>query len=237
MARRPAHWAVIPAAGSGKRMQANRPKQYLELNQRSVIECSLTPFISHPLITGVVIALQPGDRFWNELQIECEKPLITVDGGEERCHSVCNALKHLSPQVQSDDWVLVHDAARPCLSMSELSKLIEALRDEPVGGLLAIPARDTIKKVGEDTRISETLDRSALWHAQTPQMFRYQLLLDALLDAIASGVLVTDESAAVERRGLRPRVVEGRAENVKLTHQGDLEMARYYLQHHSNELL
>ncbi len=223
------YWAVIPAAGMGNRMGADRPKQYLSLGEKTVIEHTLERFASQPAISGIVVALDRFDHYWASLHIVCDKPLKTVLGGAERCHSVLNSLEYLFSLVDSIDWVLVHDAARPCLTSADLNKLIETLADDEVGGILGLPARDTIKRSGRDQRIEETVDRSALWHALTPQMFRIGVLTEALRRSIQDNYLVTDEASAVEHIGLRPRLVEGRADNIKITRPEDLALAQYYL--------
>jgi 2-C-methyl-D-erythritol 4-phosphate cytidylyltransferase len=152
-----------------------------------------------------------------------------VAGGAERCHSVLNALDDLAREADPADWVLVHDAARPCLRRADLDRLITELKDDPVGGILAVPVRDTMKGADGDGRIRSTLDRAALWHAYTPQMFRLGPLRDALRDAIACGDLVTDDASAMERAGFAPRLIEGHADNIKITRAEDLPLARFYL--------
>lgn len=223
------YWALIPAAGAGKRMNADRPKQYLTLGQKTIIEYTLGRFIEHPAIEGIVVALDTADAYWPSLRLEPTKPLVTVAGGKERCHSVLNALHHLQGVLDEQDWVLVHDAARPCLTRHDMERLIDALEDDPVGGILAVPVRDTIKRAEEDGKILETVDRSQLWHALTPQMFRLGVLRRALMSSLEEGYLVTDESSAVEHVGLKPRLVEGRADNIKITRPEDLALAAHYL--------
>lgn len=224
-----ARWAVIPAAGIGRRMGAERPKQYLELLGRSVIEHSLERFLSHPRIDGVVVALHPDDRYWAGLRIQAQKPLLTVTGGAERCDSVLRALQALRGRAAAEDWVLVHDAARPCLHPADIDRLLAALDDDPVGGILATPVRDTMKRDDGAGRIARTEERTGLWHALTPQMFRLGRLLEALEQARAAGALVTDEASAMERLGERPRLVEGRGDNLKITHPEDLAHAELIL--------
>ncbi|MCP4408766.1 MAG: 2-C-methyl-D-erythritol 4-phosphate cytidylyltransferase [Gammaproteobacteria bacterium] len=226
-----AHWVVIPAAGIGKRMNAERPKQYLSLGCQTVIEHTLDRFLCVPQITGIVVALDPRDAFWPGLKIVSDKPLLTVAGGKQRCHSVLNALEHLADKAELQDWVLVHDAARPCLSNADLLRLIDTLDQDPVGGILAAPVRDTIKRDDAQLRIAQTIDRSGLWHALTPQMFRLEALSGALRKSLAEDYLVTDEASAMEYVGLRPRLVEGRTDNIKITRPEDLSLAEYYLDH------
>lgn len=223
-------WAAIPAAGVGKRLGAAIPKQYLDLAGRPVIEWSLKPFVEDARIAGVCVALGPSDGYWPDTAYADHAKVRRVDGGAERCHSVLNALDALSEQAHPQDWVLVHDAARPCLRRADLDRLFAELADDPVGGILAVPVRDTMKAADAEGRIRSTLDRSALWHAYTPQMFRLDLLRRALREALAAGDLVTDDASAIERLGLRPRLVEGRGDNVKITRAEDLPLARFYLE-------
>ncbi|MCP5423647.1 MAG: 2-C-methyl-D-erythritol 4-phosphate cytidylyltransferase [Gammaproteobacteria bacterium] len=224
-----AHWAVVPAAGIGKRMGLDIPKQYLPLGGLSVIEHTLDILLRHPRIQGVVVALGADDRWWPSLKLDCGKPLISVVGGPERCHSVLNGLTALHDWAQPDDWVLVHDAARPCLSRADLDKLLDELADDPVGGLLALPVRDTMKRADAQGRVIATEERAGLWHALTPQMFRLATLLAALRHSLEQGLIVTDEAAAVEAMGLRPRLVQGSADNIKITRTEDLALAEFFL--------
>lgn len=226
-------WAVIPAAGTGTRMQTDLPKQYLSINGRRVIEYSLDTFCTHPLIAGVIVALAAGDKLWEGLSLAKHPKIMTTPGGKERCHSVLNCLHALSSMAGAEDWVLVHDAARPCINREDIDQMIAALRDHPVGGLLALPVRDTMKRAdtgqGAGHHVSETVNRQGLWHALTPQMFRLGRLTLALEQAVRQGQLVTDESQALELAGLKPRLVEGRAENIKITRPSDIKLAEWYL--------
>lgn len=223
------HWVIIPAAGVGARMKADRPKQYLPLRGKTVIEHTLGCFTHHPAIAGIVVALSPDDPYWPELHIDSAVPLHVVDGGQERCHSVLNALRLLAQHADADDWVLVHDAARPCLSRADIDKLCAELQNDEVGGILAVPVRDTMKRSDREGRISTTEDRRTLWHALTPQMFRLEPLTQALEQALADGFVVTDEASALEHAGLRPKLVEGRADNIKVTRPEDLALAEFFL--------
>lgn len=223
-------WAVIPAAGVGRRMGTAIPKQYLELGGRRVIDYSLELFVEHPRIQGIAVALSPEDSHWQETAYADHPKVLRAPGGAERCHSVLNALDLLAERAEGEDWVLVHDAARPCLRRADLDRLIEHLADDPVGGLLGVPVRDTMKRADPSGRITDTVDRSALWHAYTPQMFRLGTLRRALTEALAGGVLVTDDAQAIERLGLAPRLVEGHADNLKVTRAEDLPLARFYLE-------
>jgi len=223
------YWAVIPAAGTGKRMNADRPKQYLPLAGKTVIEHTLERFLCHPALSGIVVVLDKDDRYWEALKIVNDTRLKTVVGGTERCHSVLNALDDLNHHAAPQDWVLVHDAARPCLATQDLDLILEALTEDAVGGILAMPVKDTIKRGTMDLRIAETVDRKALWHALTPQMFRLGLLTEALRVSLQDHYLVTDEASAVEHIGLQPKLVQGRADNIKITHPEDLSLAEYFL--------
>jgi len=223
-------WAVVPAAGSGRRMGAEMPKQYLPLHGRTVIEHTLERLASHPAIAGVVTVLSGDDERFDALGIHLRVPLWRAAGGAERCHSVRNALDVLHPHADADDWVLVHDAARPCLRHADLDRLLESLEGHPVGGLLGLPVADTVKRTDATGDVVETVSRERLWRAMTPQMFRFGMLRDALDDALAAGELVTDDAAAIERMGHRPRMVEGHADNLKITRPQDLALAELYLQ-------
>lgn len=226
----PRLWAVVPAAGAGRRIGALTPKQYLDLAGRPVIERTLSLFVDHGRITGVCVALDPQDRFWCSTRYADHPKVTRADGGPERCHSVLNALGSLAQGSEPEDWVLVHDAARPCLRPEDLDRLIGELEQDPVGGLLAVPVRDTMKRGDPTGRVVATVDRASLWHAYTPQMFRLAALAAALRDAIASGDWVTDDAAAMERLGHRPRLVEGHADNIKITRAEDLPLARFFLE-------
>ncbi|MDR2306108.1 MAG: 2-C-methyl-D-erythritol 4-phosphate cytidylyltransferase [Paucimonas sp.] len=223
----PAFWAVIPAAGVGARMAADRPKQYLQLGGQTILEHSLDCFLDHPALKGVVVSIADEDPYWPGLRCAGDPRIQRAPGGRERADSVLNALLLLHAQGASDnDWVLVHDAARPNLARSDLDKLLSELADDPVGGLLAVPARDTLKRAGPDDRVAATVDRSTVWQAYTPQMFRLGTLHRALAECLVSDVAVTDESSAIEWAGHAPRLVEGRSDNIKVTRPEDLEWLR-----------
>ncbi len=223
-------WIVIPAAGVGKRMGADVPKQYLPLQGRPVIVHTLERLAALPGVRGVMVAVSAEDRHWPALELSLPVPLWTAEGGVERCHSVLNALTDLGLHAQEADWVLVHDAARPCVRRADLERLVETLQDDPVGGLLAMPVRDTMKRAEPDGRVVTTEPREGLWHALTPQMFRLGALRHALEEAIEAEDLVTDEAAAMERAGFRPRLVEGHGDNIKITRPEDLALAEFFLQ-------
>lgn len=227
----PAHWAVVPAAGIGKRMGSEVPKQYLQLDGRAVIDHTIERLLLHPAIDGVYVALSDADTRWQATEFAGHPDLVTLPGGAERCHSVLNALERLSARASVDDWVLVHDAARPCVRRDDIDHLIDKVRSHPVGGLLGMPVRDTMKRTDAADLILQTVERTQLWHAYTPQMFRLGALRDALTRALQDGFLVTDEASAIERLGHRPLMVEGHADNLKITHPDDLPLATYYLTH------
>lgn len=233
----PKYWAVVPAAGVGKRMGVAIPKQYLQLHGRTVIEQTLSRLCAHHQIQTVVVALGADDEHWPELSLlqhERHK-IVTTIGGAERCHSVYNGLLKLEGQAHDDDWVLVHDAARPCLHHSDIDRLIATLADHPVGGLLGVPVADTMKRTNQNGEVIATVSRDNLWRAMTPQMFRCGLLKQALADALKANVMVTDEAAAVERAGHTPRMVECRADNIKITRPEDLTLAEMYLARQEEE--
>jgi len=222
-------WAVVPAAGRGTRFGAPLPKQYLPLAGRLVIEHSLRAVLDHPSVDGVVVALAAGDPDWPGWREMGGKPVLTCTGGAERADSVLAALHALPASVSEDQWVLVHDAARPCLHRDDLARLLEQGCADPVGALLAAPVRDTLKRADEQGRAAATEPREALWRALTPQLFRRGSLVRALEAAARGGVRATDESMAMERLGLKPRLVEGRDDNLKITTPADLALAEFLL--------
>jgi len=229
--REPKFWAIVPAAGAGKRMETDTPKQYLPLGDKTVLEHTLDTLLSCQRLAGVVLVLSPGDERWAEIQHRyTQQPLDTVPGGAERCHSVLNGLDYLATRASDGDWALVHDAARPCVRLKDIEGLITILEHSAEGGLLGVPVADTMKRVDEDVCISGTVDRNGLWHAYTPQMFRVGMLRAALQQAIDKGEAVTDEANAMELAGYRPRMVQGARDNIKITVPFDLVLAAFYLQ-------
>ncbi len=226
------YWAVVPAAGVGRRMGSDIPKQYLSLNGRPVIEHTLNTLLSCPRLEGVYVAISPGDEWWSELAIADNPRVVRVDGGAERSHSVLNALQFMQPTAAAeDDWVLVHDAARPCLRQEDLNALIDQVKDHPVGGLLGVPVRDTMKRTVDGASVSETVVREGLWHAYTPQMFRLGTLRQALEQAQANGFVITDDASAIELAGMAPLMVDGHDDNIKITRPEDLALAEFYLKY------
>ncbi len=227
------YWAVIPAAGVGKRMGSNIPKQYLPLAGTTVLQQTLSVFLNHADIGGIVLSISDNDPYWQDMAGEYQqnnsKPVLVASGGQERCYSVLNALNLLSNYAQEDDWVLVHDAARPCLLSSDIDLLISGLKDSACGGLLGLPMADTVKRCDPEHQVLGTVDRSDLWRALTPQMFPLRLLKEALTHALDNNALVTDEASAIELQGLQPKIIEGQGSNIKITHPSDLFVAERFL--------
>ncbi|HFD11780.1 MAG TPA: 2-C-methyl-D-erythritol 4-phosphate cytidylyltransferase [Crenotrichaceae bacterium] len=222
-------WAVVPAAGVGRRMLADRPKQYLQLFEQTVLEQTLLRLRGSGIFQKIVVSVSADDGYWSSLPITKKQWLIRANGGEQRADSVLSGLNVLDDLADPEDWVFVHDAARPCLTHSDLFKLRTCIENDSVGGILALPVHDTLKRSAQD-KILETLDRRTVWRALTPQAFRLGVLKQALLDASTKGVLVTDEASAIEAMGLQPMLVEGRADNIKITRPEDLALARFYLE-------
>ena len=221
-------WAVVPAAGKGARMGAEVPKQYLKLAGKSVLEHTLGLLTEQPVIAGVIVAVAADDELWPGVRASLANPVTTVTGGAERCHSVLAGITALH-DAGDDDWVMVHDAARPCLRAGDIERMVTELAGHAVGGILAAPVRDTLKRGNDRGDIIATVDRSNLWHALTPQMFRVGVLRAALDDALERGLVVTDEAQAIEAAGLVPRIVEGHGDNLKITHPADLALAEMIL--------
>ena len=223
------YYGLIPAAGEGARMGGDLPKQYLELAGRPLLYHAVRRLAAHPQIEQVFVVLTPGDeRFaradWSAFAGKLE-PLYC--GGATRAASVFNGLLAANDAIGATDWVLVHDAARPCLGRSELDRLIVELGDDATGGLLALPVADTLKRANREKRVMHTEPRENLWQAQTPQMFRYRLLVEAL--RASDPAVITDEAGAVENFGLRPKLVMGDARNLKVTYPQDLALAELIL--------
>lgn len=224
-------WAIVPAAGAGKRMQADRPKQYLKLIDKSVIEHTLLRLLQSDVFTAIVVAIgspTETDAYWPELELSKHEKVITAPGGKERADSVLSALQAICNQAADNDWVLVHDAARPCITPLDIHHLIESLKDDDIGGILALSSPDTLKSV-QGNHIIGTVDRNRIWRALTPQMFRYGLLKSALEEA-KGNPCITDEASALELKGLQPKIVEGRSDNIKITRPEDLALAKFYME-------
>ncbi|MDC0663892.1 2-C-methyl-D-erythritol 4-phosphate cytidylyltransferase [Marinobacter sp. SS21] len=233
---KPRFWLVIPAAGIGQRMQAGCPKQYLRIRGRYILDITVSRllafanFVDCADFAGCMIALHPDDECWANTETSGDRRVSSCTGGRERADSVQAALQALSGRADAGDWVLVHDVARPCVSREDLHRLLSSLADHPTGGLLAAPVTDTLKRVRRGgTNVDGTEDRSGLWRALTPQMFRYEALSRALRQAEANHQPVTDEASAMEMAGSTPQVVEGRPDNIKITVPADLALAEFIL--------
>ncbi|MBY7974037.1 2-C-methyl-D-erythritol 4-phosphate cytidylyltransferase [Vibrio fluvialis] len=220
--------AIVPAAGVGSRMQADRPKQYLILHGHTVLEHTVEVLLRHPNVGQVVVAVSDNDPYFDSLTLANHPRVVRVSGGKERADSVLSALDYVC-RHQLSEWVLVHDAARPCVEHVDISQLIATAQTHTVGAILAAPVRDTMKRADGGQNIDHTVDRVALWHALTPQMFRAQPLMQALTQALAAQAVITDEASAFEWLGQKPALVAGRADNIKITQPEDLVLAEFYL--------
>lgn len=224
----PCHYTIVPAAGSGSRFGADVPKQYLQIAGQPLIHHTLAALCRCERIDRVWVVLSPEDQWWGAYDSKILGPKLRAVfcGGATRAESVLNCLVAEAGFLADDDWILVHDAVRPCLSQGMLAALFDELDDDPVGGILAVPVADTLKRADADQRIAATAQRDGLWQAQTPQMFRYGLLRGAL----AENMSVTDEAGAIEAIGLKPRLVRADATNLKVTFPADLRLAKLLLQ-------
>lgn len=211
-------------------MGAAIPKQYLQLAGKTVLEHTLTRLAATPGLAGIVLVLDAHDPHWPTLDVKLDIPLEITVGGRERVHSVYNAAASVAPGLGDDSWLLVHDAARPCVHVKDIVRLIAATRNHSCGGILAAPVRDTMKQANEAGEIEATVDRSKLWHALTPQLFRAGLLLQALEAGLAHPERITDEASALEMLGYSPMLVEAPMDNLKITRPEDLPLAEFYLQ-------
>jgi len=229
-------WAVVPAAGIGSRMQADIPKQYLQLDGKFVLQHTLERLASHPQIAGIIVALSEDDSWWADISLNAEIRIHTAIGGAQRADSVLNALTELQQQVDDNPWVLVHDAARPCLRHQDIDQMLEQLLDHPVGGILGIPVNDTVKRSNANNQITATVERQGLWRASTPQMFRLQPLKQALHSALEQKLVITDEASAMEVSGVQPMMVEGHADNIKITVPEDLALASLFLKQQQGKI-
>lgn len=222
--------ALVPAAGAGSRMQSDCPKQYLPLHGEPLIAHALRALARETRIAQIVVVVSPDDAHWESYDWSEWQGRLRVlrCGGEVRAQSVLHGLEALRADTADDTWVLVHDAARPCLPREALARLIDAVQQDDVGGLLAVPVADTLKRADSNGRAVATQPRAGLWQAQTPQMFRYGLLKRALL---AAGANITDDASAIERLGLSPLLVEADSRNLKVTLPRDLQLASLILEH------
>ena len=222
-------WVIIPAAGSGKRFGSEKPKQYLTIGFKTVLEHSLNAFMALPEITGIIVVTADADPYWPQIQLATHKPIDQIIGGEERCHSVYNGLNHLLTRSTKIDWVMVHDAARPCVTSQDIKLLYSECQKSRRSGILASPVTDTLKRSGIDQQIQQTVDRQELWRALTPQMFPFDELYRSLKSCIEQQRIVTDDAQALEHRGVEVRIIEGRSDNIKVTHAEDFPLAEIIL--------
>jgi 2-C-methyl-D-erythritol 4-phosphate cytidylyltransferase len=223
-------WFIVPAAGIGQRMGTAVPKQYLPFANSTIIETTLKTLLSIEPLAGIVVAIHPKDTQWSTLSMSQHTKIHTVIGGDERSDSVLSALDFLDSILVSDKcgdepWVLVHDAARPCISPDSIYKMVNSLADGGVGGILGVSSSDTLKRVNAQKTIESTIDRSTVWQAQTPQMFRYGVLRNALSQAIQNNQVITDEASALELAGYAVNIIAGRRDNIKITQADDLPIA------------
>lgn len=227
------YFLVVPASGIGQRMNSTIPKQYIILeNGLTILDQCLNTILSNDLISGFIVALDKKDSHFKSSDFAKDPKLISIaTGGKERFNSVLNALNALDQNAKPNDWVLVHDAVRPCIRKEDINKLIEEVADDKVGGILANRIVDTVKQKNNGGLVS-TIDRQKLYIAQTPQMFRYAILKDSIEKAIESNMHITDESEALESLNYSIRIVEGSSSNIKITTQEDIHLANYFLKHH-----
>ena len=235
------YWLVVPASGLGARFDSSLPKQYSPLFGSTVIEHCLERLLSIPC-EEIIVALNSQDTIWQTLNIFSNKRVRPIEGGLQRASSVLNALTAIQGKAADQDWVLVHDVVRPCVTQADIHRLITDLSDSLVGGLLATPVNATIKRIAEPIsgvrgegghgagKVEETINREGLWLAATPQMFRFGPLIAAMTHALARGIEITDEAAAMEYSGHQPIIVQGRPDNIKITYTEDLALAEAILQ-------
>jgi 2-C-methyl-D-erythritol 4-phosphate cytidylyltransferase len=215
-------------------MGADRPKQYLPLCGRPILQCTLERLDSYGPLRGIFVGVAPDDPYWPTLP-HLPKVLGTFAGGQERAHTVLNGLKNLLPHAAPQDWVMVHDAVRPCVRHRDIDKLLSAVHGHPDGGLLGLPLADTVKRVDSLAQVVETVSRDGLWRALTPQLFPVARLRHALESAVRQGITITDEAAAVEMDGGHPRMVAGHADNIKITLPADIALAEMVLKQQARE--
>ena len=223
------YWVIVPSAGIGARMQSDTPKQYLPLNGKPILSHVIDTFSAMSEIEKVVVALHAKDHWWPTLSLSHSQKVLTVIGGEKRVHSVLLGLSFLNDYASDDDWVLVHDAARPCVTADAVRRLIKEVGDHAVGGLLGLPVVDTLKQVSQQGDVQKTVSRDGLWRAQTPQMFRYGLLKQSIENALKDKQIITDEASAVEYADLQPKMVLGNVQNIKITFPEDIAIAQQFL--------
>lgn len=223
--------AILPAAGIGRRMQSPIPKQYHIIGNKTVLEHSISALLQQSCIQRVIIAISPNDRWFYHLPVAATGQVNVVIGGKTRADSVMSALRYINKAA----WVLVHDAVRPCLHQDDLVRLLSVRARSSIGGILAIPVSDTIKRANTDAEsIHYTVARNDLWHALTPQLFKFNLLKNCLKLALAAGAIITDESSALEYCGYSPLLVPGRPDNIKITCPEDLVLVSFYFSQLAN---
>jgi len=222
-------WVIVPAAGVGARMGGHMPKQYLPLAGQTVLAQTLQRLAQLPGLGRIVVALHPEDPCWRDQSLAQQLPLSTCTGGQDRSDSVLNALQSLQGLADERDWVLVHDAVRPCVRLDDIARLLQEVEGHPCGGLLAVPVSSTLKRSNAAGDIVATLPRDHVWQAATPQAFRLGALRQALQAAVQAGVAITDEASAMELAGHAPRLVRGSADNIKITYPEDLLLAELIL--------
>jgi len=222
-------WVVVPAAGSGRRMGSEIPKQYLSLMGKTVLELTLTRLLQVNSVTGITLVISPDDLLFSTLALAKNPIVNTTSGGRERSDSVLAGLNSLQMKAALSDWVLVHDAARCCIRVDVINRMLNELKDSGVGGILGVPVSDTLKRVNHVSQIESTLDRSQVWQAQTPQLFRYGLLKKALEYALDRQCPITDEASAIELLGYDVNMCMGHYDNIKITHPDDLALAEMFL--------
>tara|TARA_R110000824_G_scaffold288508_3_gene476824 strand:- start:163059 stop:163772 length:714 start_codon:yes stop_codon:yes gene_type:complete len=222
-------WALVPAAGIGKRFGSDTPKQYLKLHNREILAWTLQTLRDLPYLEKIILVLHPDDDYFAASLAVQFPDLIIVEGGDERLNSVANGLQALHMLAADNDWVMVHDAVRPCVMPEDINKLVVSMQHDDVGGVLASPVKDTLKRSDAAMQVVDTPDRSQYWLAATPQLFRFGVLRNAMSAALQKGFLATDEAAAVEALGLAVKLVEGRSDNIKITSPEDLKLAEFLL--------
>ena len=231
----PKFWAVVPAAGIGRRFSADIPKQFYPLNGQLVAEHTLNRLLSLPMISAIYTPCDISSPHWSSVAAVKSERVQLIAGGDNRAQSVLNALIAIQEFADQDDWVLVHDMARPCVATESISQLIKSLSKHQVGGILAAPVNETLKRVNDEKLVVETVERSQYWAAQTPQMFRFRLLKNAIQAMLEVGRIPTDEASAIECAGHQPQVIEGRRDNIKITRREDLAVAAAIMQNQELE--
>ncbi len=226
---KPDVWVIIPAAGVGKRMQSNVAKQYLTINNKTVLQHTVEQFINLPFVKGILVAISNTDDTFATLSFSNKNKVQHCIGGKQRYQSVLNTLDTFQHLIKPHEWIMVHDAARPCVSPHDIEKLYTECKNHKVGGILATPVKDTLKQSLANQTIAKTVDRDTMWHALTPQMFRYQNLVNAIENSIMDNLAITDDASAFENLNLRPKLVDGREDNIKITRPSDLDYATWII--------